>query len=61
MDLRKIGLEGLDWIHQAQDRDQWGGGGESCEHCKEPSGFIKGGEFLDYLSNYWLLKRDFAT
>jgi hypothetical protein len=22
----------------------------SCEHCSEPSGFIKGGEFLDQLS-----------
>jgi hypothetical protein len=21
--LRKIGLEGVDWIHVAQDRDQW--------------------------------------
>jgi hypothetical protein len=23
MDLREIGLEGVDWIHLAQDRDQW--------------------------------------
>jgi hypothetical protein len=23
MDLRKIGLEGADWIHLAQDRDRW--------------------------------------
>jgi hypothetical protein len=23
MDLRKIGWEGVDWIHLAQDRDQW--------------------------------------
>jgi hypothetical protein len=23
MDLRKINLESLDWIHLAQDRDQW--------------------------------------
>jgi hypothetical protein len=23
MDLRKIGWDGVDWIHLAQDRDQW--------------------------------------
>jgi hypothetical protein len=23
MDLREIGLEGVDWIHLAEDRDQW--------------------------------------
>jgi hypothetical protein len=23
MDLREIGLEGVDWTHLAQDRDQW--------------------------------------
>jgi hypothetical protein len=23
MDLSEIGLEGVDWIHLAQDRDQW--------------------------------------
>jgi hypothetical protein len=23
MDLREIGWEGVDWIHVAQDRDQW--------------------------------------
>jgi hypothetical protein len=23
MDLREIGWDGMDWIHQAQDRDQW--------------------------------------
>jgi hypothetical protein len=30
----------------------------SCEHVYEPSGFINGGEFLDWLSDYWLLKKD---
>jgi hypothetical protein len=24
MDVREIGWEGADWIHLAQDRDQWG-------------------------------------
>jgi hypothetical protein len=23
MDLKEIGWEGVDWIHLAQDRDQW--------------------------------------
>jgi hypothetical protein len=23
MDFREIGCEGVDWIHLAQDRDQW--------------------------------------
>jgi hypothetical protein len=29
-----------------------------CEHGNEPSGSIKGWEFLDQLSNYKLLKKD---
>jgi hypothetical protein len=39
MDLREIGLEGVNWMHLAQDRDQWQEG--SCEHGNEPSGSIK--------------------
>jgi hypothetical protein len=31
-----------------------------CEHGNEPLGSIKGGEFLDYLSNCQLLKKDSA-
>jgi hypothetical protein len=23
MDLREIGWEGVNWVHMAQDRDQW--------------------------------------
>jgi hypothetical protein len=41
MDLRETECEIVDWIHLAQDRNQWGGGG-SCEHSNEPSGSIKG-------------------
>jgi hypothetical protein len=29
-----------------------------CEHGNEPSGSLKGGEFLDYLNVCQLLKRD---
>jgi len=38
----------------------------SCEHGNEPSDYMKGGEFLDYLSDYQRLKdsaplRELAT
>jgi len=33
----------------------------SCEHCNEALGSIKGKEFLDYLSDYQLLKKDSAS
>jgi hypothetical protein len=42
IDLREIRWEGVDWIHLAQDRGQ-----DPCEYGNEPSGSIKGGEFLD--------------
>jgi hypothetical protein len=42
--------EGVDWINLAQDG----------EHGDETSNAIKGGEFLDYLSNYQLLRMDSA-
>jgi hypothetical protein len=32
----------------------------SCEHGNEPSGSVKGEEFLDELRNCWLLKKDSA-
>jgi len=47
-------------MHIAQDSDQCGGGG-SCEHKNKPSVSVKGGEFLDDLSDYWLLEKDSAT
>jgi hypothetical protein len=34
--------------------------GGSCEHGNEPSVFIKGVEFLDFLSNDYPLKKDSA-
>jgi hypothetical protein len=40
MDLREVGWEGVDWMHLAQDRDQW-------RDFNEPSGSITGREFLD--------------
>jgi hypothetical protein len=32
----------------------------SCKHSNEPLGSIKGGGFLDFLSDYQLLRKDFA-
>jgi hypothetical protein len=47
MDLAEIGWEGVDWMRLAQEPVAG-----CCEHGNEPSGPIKGGEFLDYLSDY---------
>jgi hypothetical protein len=44
MDVVEIGWKNVDWMHLTQDRDQWWG---CCEHSNEPSGSIKGREFLD--------------
>jgi hypothetical protein len=33
---------------------------DSCEHGNEPSGSIKGLGFLYYMSDYQLLKKDYA-
>jgi hypothetical protein len=43
MYLREIGWEGVDWIHLAQDTDQW----QTCKHDNEPLGSTKVREFLD--------------
>lgn len=40
----------MDGIHLAQDNEQ-------CEYDTEPLGFIKGGTFLDQLSNCFLHKK----
>ena len=40
------------WFDVAQDRT---GGGENGN---DPSGYIKFVEFLDCLTNYWLIKKD---
>jgi hypothetical protein len=42
----------VDWICLAH---------RSCERCNEFSGSIRGGKFLDWLSDYWLLKKDSAS
>jgi hypothetical protein len=42
MDLKNIGHEAVDWLLLAQDRIS----DRLYEHNNEPSGFIKGEEFL---------------
>jgi len=44
IDVREIGWECVDWIYLAQDKGPVAG---CCEHGNEPSGSIKGREFLD--------------
>jgi hypothetical protein len=44
MDLREIGWEYVNWIHLAQDRDQWR---TRVKKGNEHSHSIKGGGFLD--------------
>jgi hypothetical protein len=45
-DLREIGVEGLDWIKLAQDRNSWRA---TVNTVQKLSASIKGGEILDYL------------
>jgi hypothetical protein len=49
MFLKEIGLEVLDWIHLAQYKVWWL---TLVNTGNEPSNSIKGGEFLDQLSDY---------
>lgn len=39
MDLKQTGMEGVDWIHLAQDSDQWQ---VTFGHGNEPLGSIQG-------------------
>ena len=46
---------GLDWVGPGQ-----GQVADACEYGNEPSGSMKGGEFLDQLQTSQLLKKDSA-
>jgi hypothetical protein len=48
MDFKEIGCEDADLMQLTEDRDQLT---SSWRHGND-SGFIKGGEFLDYLGEY---------
>jgi hypothetical protein len=45
MNLREIGWESMEWMHLAQDRNQWRA---LVDKVKKSSGSIKGGKFLDF-------------
>jgi hypothetical protein len=46
----------MDWIYLIQDRDQWRAL-VNTEHGNEPLGSIIFWEILDYLRDWWLLKK----
>jgi hypothetical protein len=52
LDLREIGWEGMDWIHLAQDRDQWQALVNTEMNVQVP--YSVG----NLLSSYWLFKMD---
>jgi hypothetical protein len=52
MDFSEIRWVGVNWMHLAQYRDQWQ---YLYEHGNEPSGSIKGREFIDRLWDYQLV------
>jgi hypothetical protein len=54
MNLIEIGWYGVDWIHLAQDRDHlWAFG-----HHNEPTDPVRGRKYIDWLSDYHLLKKE---
>jgi hypothetical protein len=54
--LRETGWEVVDWLHLAQDRDQWRVAANTVINLRLRRGTIKGGKFLNMLRNYRLLK-----
>jgi hypothetical protein len=51
---KEIGYESVVWIRLAQDRDQW----RTVVKTNKFPGSLKGGEFLDKLSDYYFLKKE---
>jgi len=47
----------MNWVHLAQNRVLWeGGGGGFCEKNNEITGSVNGSEFLDKLSDFKIPK-----
>jgi hypothetical protein len=54
MVFREIEWGCVDWMHLVQVRDQWR---ILLSTVNEPSGSITGGEFCDWLSDHFLLRK----
>jgi hypothetical protein len=54
MDLREVGWKDVDWIHLAQDRDQWRDLVNTVMNLRVP--YKKAGYFFDKLSDNQLFK-----
>jgi len=52
MDLKGRGCGVGDWSHMARDRGHW------CVNGNKRSGYTKGGEILNKLSDFQLVKLD---
>jgi hypothetical protein len=50
-DLKEITCKDVDWIPLAPDRNQW--------HHNKHSSSIKGSEFFEQLSKYYLVSKDY--
>jgi hypothetical protein len=48
--------ENVEWIYLDKNRAQW----RDLVNAKELPDFIKGGEFLDQLSDYQISKNDYS-
>jgi len=59
---RGFGFNGLFGTKSGREEGFWLrtlSSGGLCEHCSEPSGFIREEGFIEYLSGYLLLKNDY--
>jgi hypothetical protein len=54
MGPKEIRHDGVDWSHLNQSRDPVV---SPSKCCNEPSGTVRGREYLDQLSDCWLLKK----
>jgi hypothetical protein len=55
IDLKETELKSVDWIQQAQNDIAVA---SSCERGNRTSSFMKGGEFIGYLSEYMIPTED---
>lgn len=61
MKLKEIRCVGVNSVHLTKDSDRFGGRGAVCEHGNGSSCSIKGGDFVNYLRDYHILKQCTAS